>query len=132
MYALAATNPARYRGIIVICITERVVEVAAAALDRQTDAIGTAAFAWLTGLEIIASIALLLALPPISRGERWDGVVDSVRSRARPGFVYDAAAIGLPVIGSCQPMRRLHRGALPNDRMGADREPVDRQRELVH
>jgi hypothetical protein len=75
-YALAATNPRRYRGIIVVCIVQRGVEAAAAALDFQKHAIGSAAFAWLAALEILASIALLRALSPAGRDERWEGALD--------------------------------------------------------
>ena len=75
-YALAATNPRRYAGLMLVCIVQRGVEVAAAALDLRTHTIGPAAFAWLAALEVIASVALFAALPPRARGERQESVLD--------------------------------------------------------
>lgn len=74
-YALAATDPPRYRGIVWICMAQRGVEVAVALIDWRAHAIATSSLVWLGTLEIAIALVLLLAL---RRG------VTNARGRALP------------------------------------------------
>lgn len=80
-YALAASDPQRYRSVAWICVIQRVVEIAAAAIDWRAHAIGTAQLIGVAAIESVVAlvlaallrgmkenVALPLALDPRDRG----------------------------------------------------------------
>jgi len=72
-YALAATNPQRYRGVAWVCVTQRCIELVVAAIDWHVHAIDTRGFVALASIEI--AVAAVLAFAAIGR---------SFRPRVRP------------------------------------------------
>jgi hypothetical protein len=60
-YALAATNPVRYAGILRICLIQRAVELAVAFIDWHAHAITTASLVGIAGLEIAVAAAVICA-----------------------------------------------------------------------
>jgi len=63
-YALAASDPQRYRSVVWICVIQRGVEIAAAAIDWRAHAIATSS---LIGVALIESV-VVLALVVLLRG----------------------------------------------------------------
>jgi hypothetical protein len=61
-YGIAAISPRRYAGVIWICVAQRAVETAVAAIDWHAHAIVTSAFVTLAALELFAGFALSIAL----------------------------------------------------------------------
>ncbi|MBD5633315.1 MAG: hypothetical protein IAI49_02450 [Candidatus Eremiobacteraeota bacterium] len=61
-YALAATDPQRYRGLIWVCVAQRGVEFVAAVLDSRAGAIATSSFFGLAALESVVGLALAAGL----------------------------------------------------------------------
>ncbi len=66
-YALAASDPLRYRGIVWICVAQRGVELAVAAIDWRAHAIATSSLLWLAALEIAIAGALVLTIRGVTR-----------------------------------------------------------------
>jgi hypothetical protein len=66
-YALIATNPVRYAGMMWIGLIQRAVELAVAFIDWRAHAISTAAFFTLGGLEVAVAAALIAAMRSSSR-----------------------------------------------------------------
>jgi len=67
-YALAATNPIRYAGMLRICLIQRAVEVAVAFIDWRDHTIATASFVGLARLEVAVAAAAIVALRATSSG----------------------------------------------------------------
>ena len=61
-YAIAAANPARYRGVLWICFAQRATELVAALIDWRGNAIATPAFLRLALIEAGVGVALVIAL----------------------------------------------------------------------
>jgi hypothetical protein len=61
-YGIAAISPRRYAGVIWICVAQRCVETAVAAIDWHAHAIGSTAFVTLAALELFVAFALSIAL----------------------------------------------------------------------
>ncbi len=61
-YALAASDPQRYRSIVWICIVQRGVELAVAAIDWRAHVIATSALGWVALIESGVALALVLLL----------------------------------------------------------------------
>jgi hypothetical protein len=81
-YALAASDPQRYRAVVWICVVQRGVEIAAAAIDWRSHAIATSSLIVVALIESVVALALVGLL----RGGGADG--------ARPGAL-DARDRGL-------------------------------------
>jgi hypothetical protein len=79
-YGIAATSPHRYAGVIWICVTQRVVETAVAAIDWHAHAITSSAFVTLAALELFVAFALAIALGT-SRGMMPPAEALDVRDR---------------------------------------------------
>ncbi len=67
-YALAATNPVRYAGMLRICLIQRAVELAVAFIDWRAHAIATVTLFGLAGFEIAVAAAVIVALRAASSG----------------------------------------------------------------
>jgi hypothetical protein len=61
-YALATSNPIRYRGILWIAVANRAVEIVVAFVDWRAGSIQTSSFTWLVALELATTLALLFAV----------------------------------------------------------------------
>ena len=60
-YALGATNPRRYRGVAWLCVVQRGVELAVAAIDWSVHAIDTRGFLTLATIEVVAAATIAWA-----------------------------------------------------------------------
>jgi hypothetical protein len=78
-YALATSDPRRYRGIVWICVAQRGVESVVALIDWRARAISTPSLAWILGLELATALGLVLCsrrsrssdvFAPASAGDR--------------------------------------------------------------
>ena len=58
-YALAATNPQRYGGVVWVCVIQRAVEVVVAIVDWRAHAIAAGSLLWLGAIEGVVALALL-------------------------------------------------------------------------
>jgi hypothetical protein len=58
-YALAATSPQRYPGIVWVCLIQRSVELVVAIIDWRARAIATGSLVWLCAIEGAVALALL-------------------------------------------------------------------------
>jgi hypothetical protein len=61
-YAIAATSPRRYAGVIWICVAQRAIEIVVAVIDLQTHAIASSAFVTLLAVELFVALVLSVAL----------------------------------------------------------------------
>ena len=86
-YALAATDPVRYRGIVLVCVAQRAVELVVALTDWRAHAISSSSLLGLAALEVAAALALVLAAgkagarqerPPVTE-ERDRGLIRLLR-----------------------------------------------------
>lgn len=59
-YALAATDPERYRSMVWICIVQRAVELVAAAIDWRAHAIATSSLIGIASIESVVALALVV------------------------------------------------------------------------
>ncbi len=150
-YGIAAISPRRYAGVIWICVAQRAVETAVAAIDWHAHAIVTSAFVTLAALELFAGFALSIALgsdraampsagtrlrrPRNLLVPRLDDLratrVAATRLEA-PGSLYDTAAGNrAPHHRPRERPRRERHRPLPHSRRSTGGKPTHRHREFV-
>jgi hypothetical protein len=75
-YAIAASAPRRYAGVIWICVAQRVVETIVAAIDWLAHAIASSTFVTLAALELSVAVVLSTALGTDRTATSSSGVLD--------------------------------------------------------